>query len=190
MFLLFKAHWKVPDGPNSVLRWQGNELLDQVLLLCHTHKMTTSHRLPCRTQIRCPISHIHRNNPTPVTGSYRSPPRSWWQPLWKLDGQDQRWETCSSFSLPFPSISLSCYLDGQTTREECVFGSLAVIVTDFPVSLISKGKLMEQMGYKEAGAQPSRLPFLSVTPAAAHTFKHLLSHHTSLEIYFLLFFPD
>lgn len=58
-------------------------------------------------------AHIHRNNRTPVTGSYHSPSRSWWHPLWKLVGQDQRWETCSPFSLEFPSISWSCFLDKQ-----------------------------------------------------------------------------
>ncbi len=43
------------------------------------------------------------------------------------------------------------------------------------MSLIFEGKLTEQMGNTGAGAEPSRLTFLTVTPAAAHTFKHLLT---------------
>lgn len=126
LLLVFKAHWKVPDCPDSVPRWQSDEFLDQVLFLCHTQddKTSPSCYLVIGYHPGCKHHTSHCKYPqqvlTPVWGSYHSPFHSWWRLLWKPYGQDQQWETCSSASLWFLSISLSCSLEEQTKREECV----------------------------------------------------------------------
>lgn len=69
MFFLIKAHWKFPNGPNSVSCWQGNKLLHQVLFLCNTQDDMIS--FPCyfytgyHADQVSHFAHIHRNNPTP-----------------------------------------------------------------------------------------------------------------------------
>lgn len=165
MFLLFKAHWKVEDGSDSVSCWQGNEFLDQVLFLCRTHDDKTSARCYIYTghhpeyRSRCThpqgLSDIrHRLLPFSISFLMASSVKACWA--------GSALGNMLTLLIVIP-LHLMVMLPGQTRGFCC-----SVIVTDLPLSLIFNCKLTKLLGNTEAGWQSWRI---NITPAA-HTFKH------------------
>ena len=100
-----------------------HHLLNQALDY-NTDKYIVHHNWQCVKPLVSEFTCIHMYTRTigscssPLTGSsYHSPSHSWWHFLWRLDGQGHHQGTYSFSSLPYPSISLSCYLDKDKERR-------------------------------------------------------------------------